>query len=46
MDRPGCFQTIPNEFVVRLQVLPQLEQRYDTEGGLAVGRQHLSSRVS
>ena len=32
MDRPGCFQTIPNEFVVRLHVLPQREQRYDTEG--------------
>jgi hypothetical protein len=32
MDRPVCFQAIPDELVVRLQVVPQREQRYDTEG--------------
>lgn len=32
MDRPGCFQNVPDELVVRLHVLPQSEQRYDTEG--------------
>jgi hypothetical protein len=46
MDIPGCFQTVPEELVVRLRVLPHSEQRYDTEGDWLWAKNILEVRIS
>ena len=46
MNRPGSFQTIPDDLVVRLHVLPQREQRYDTEGDWLWADNTLEVRIS
>ncbi len=46
MDRPGCFQNVPDELVVRLHVLPQSEQRYETEGDWLWENNALEIRIS
>lgn len=45
MDRPS-FQGIPEELVVRLQVVPQREQRYGTEGDWLWADNTLEVRIS
>lgn len=46
MNRPGSFQSIPDDLVVRLHVLPQREQRYDTEGDWLWADNTLEVRIS
>jgi hypothetical protein len=46
MDRPVCFQAVPDELVVRVQVVPQREQRYDTEGDWLWADNTLQVRIS
>jgi len=46
MNSPGSFQTIPHDLVVRLRVLPQREQRYETEGDWLWADNTLEIRIS
>ncbi len=46
MGKPAFFQTIPDELVVRLRVLPHREQRYDTEGDWLWADNTLEVRIS
>ena len=46
MDTPVSFHGIPHELVVRLQVVPQREQRYDTEGDWLWADNTLEVRIS
>ena len=46
MNSPSFFQMIPHDLVVRLRVLPQQEQRYQTEGDWLWKDNTLEIRIS
>jgi len=46
MNSTNSFQSIPHDLVVRLHVLPEKEQRYDTEGDWLWQHNTLEIRIS
>ena len=46
MKNPGSFQSVPHELQVRLRVIPEKQQRYDTVGDWMWSQNTLEIRVS